>query len=285
MAGCTRRQKLWRVLLPSAKPSLMIGVNQVIMLALNMVIISSMIGAGGLGYDVLLALRALKIGQAMEAGLAIVIIAIVLDRLSQAIARREPAVAGGGRRLGSGMATSSSPLAVLVADDAARASPSRPLPASRKSLTLTTAPWWKAGVDWITLNLFDTIEAVRVFVLLHFLNPAARRCSRRCPGWACCWSSWRSAGGWAAGGWRCWWRCSASSAAASRACGYPPCRRSISAGLDARRLHDRHSASAFWASRSDRVQSFVLPDHRHAADHSVLLLHHSRSSCCSAWAT
>jgi len=81
MAGCTKRQKLWRVLVPSAKPSLMIGVNQVIMLALNMVIISSMIGAGGLGYDVLLALRALKIGNAMEAGLAIVIVAIVLDRI------------------------------------------------------------------------------------------------------------------------------------------------------------------------------------------------------------
>ena len=62
MAGCTRRQKLWRVLVPSARPTLMVGVNQVIMLALNMVIIASMIGAGGLGYDVLLALRALKIG-------------------------------------------------------------------------------------------------------------------------------------------------------------------------------------------------------------------------------
>jgi len=82
MAGCTRRQKLWRVLVPSSKPSLMIGVNQVIMLALNMVIISSMIGAGGLGYDVLLALRALKIGQAMEAGFAIVIIAIYHKFLS-----------------------------------------------------------------------------------------------------------------------------------------------------------------------------------------------------------
>ena len=72
MVGCTPRQKLLQVLLPSSRPTLMIGVNQVIMLALNMVIISSMIGAGGLGYDVLLALRALKIGQGMEAGLAIV---------------------------------------------------------------------------------------------------------------------------------------------------------------------------------------------------------------------
>ena len=89
MAGCTARQKLWRVLLPCAKPSLMVGVNQVIMLALNMVIISSMIGAGGLGYDVLLALRALKVGQAMEAGLAIVVLAIVLDRLSQAVAHKQ----------------------------------------------------------------------------------------------------------------------------------------------------------------------------------------------------
>ena len=89
MAGCTARQKLWRVLLPSARPTLMVGVNQVIMLALNMVIIASMIGAGGLGYDVLLALRALKVGEAMEAGLAIVALAIALDRLSQAIAHKQ----------------------------------------------------------------------------------------------------------------------------------------------------------------------------------------------------
>ena len=69
-----RRQKMWRVLVPAAKPSLMLGVNQVIMLSLNMVIISSMIGAGGLGQDVLLALRALKVGPAMEAGLCIVVL-------------------------------------------------------------------------------------------------------------------------------------------------------------------------------------------------------------------
>ena len=169
MAGCTRWQKLWRVLVPSAKPSLMIGVNQVIMLALNMVIISSMIGAGGLGYDVLLALRALKIGQAMEAGLGIVIIAIVLDRLSQAMARQRPdAAAGrgpwprhGNLLLAVGLLAGTTLLSLLV-------------PALNRlppSATLTTAPYWKLAVDWITLNWFDAIEAARVFVLLNFLNP------------------------------------------------------------------------------------------------------------------
>jgi glycine betaine/proline transport system permease protein len=168
MAGCTRSQKLWRVLVPAAKPSLMIGVNQVIMLALNMVIISSMIGAGGLGYDVLLALRALKIGQAMEAGLAIVIIAIVLDRLSQAIARKRPET-----RLPSGLKRHAN-LLIAVALLVATTLLGFIVPALAKlpdSMTLTTAPYWKAGVDWLTFNYFDAIEAARVFVLLNFLNP------------------------------------------------------------------------------------------------------------------
>jgi glycine betaine/proline transport system permease protein len=169
MAGCTKSQKLWRVLLPSAKPSLMIGVNQVIMLALNMVIISSMIGAGGLGYDVLLALRALKIGQAMEAGLAIVIIAIVLDRLSQAMAHKRPEAIDA-RSFLARHANLFLVVGVLVVTTAL----SLVFPALNKlpdSLTFTTAPYWKAGVDWITINFFDAIEAMRVFVLLNFLNP------------------------------------------------------------------------------------------------------------------
>ena len=73
---------------PSARPMLMVGVNQVIMLSLNMVIIASMIGAGGLGYDVLTALRRLDIGAGLEAGMAIVVLAIALDRVSQAMAAR-----------------------------------------------------------------------------------------------------------------------------------------------------------------------------------------------------
>ena len=72
MAGCTPRQLTWKVMLPAARAPLMVGVNQVIMLSLNMVIIASMIGAGGLGYDVLAALRRLDIGAGLEAGVAIV---------------------------------------------------------------------------------------------------------------------------------------------------------------------------------------------------------------------
>ena len=171
MTGCTARQKLWRVQLPSVRPTLMIGVNQVIMLALNMVIISSMIGAGGLGYDVLLALRALKIGQGMEAGLAIVALAIVLDRLSQAAANQRPAQHLEAetvlwRRypmvsLAVAVLAITTLLSVVVPSFAA-------LP---RGLTISTAPMWKAAVDWITIHFFDYIEAFRTTLLIYVLNP------------------------------------------------------------------------------------------------------------------
>lgn len=178
MAGCTARQKLWRVLLPSARPTLMVGVNQVIMLALNMVIIASMIGAGGLGYDVLLALRALKVGEAMEAGLAIVALAIALDRLSQAIARNH---ARGHVHL---EARSSFwrrypnlTLAVLILVVTTLLGLFVPaFAAVPKAITFTTAPLWKAAVSWITINFFDTIEAFRVALILNVLNPVRAFC-------------------------------------------------------------------------------------------------------------
>lgn len=178
MAGCTARQKLWRVLLPSARPTLMVGVNQVIMLALNMVIIASMIGAGGLGYDVLLALRALKVGEAMEAGLAIVALAIALDRLSQAVARRHAAghIHERGHRP-FWMRYPALTLAVLVL--AATTLLGLFIPAFAdvpKAITFTTAPAWKAAVSWITINLFDVIEAFRVTLILYVLNPLRAFC-------------------------------------------------------------------------------------------------------------
>jgi len=170
MAGCTKRQKMMSVLLPSARPTLMIGVNQVIMLALNMVIISSMIGAGGLGYDVLLALRALKIGQGMEAGLAIVALAIALDRLSQAAARQKPAVHSDGGPFWQRYPLFALAVAALFATTiAAQFVPL--FQALPKSMTWSTAPYWKAGVDWININYFDHVEAFRSTLIIYVLNP------------------------------------------------------------------------------------------------------------------
>ncbi|PZU24149.1 MAG: ABC transporter permease [Shinella sp.] len=178
MAGCTPRQKLWQVLLPSARPTLMVGVNQVIMLSLNMVIIASMIGAGGLGYDVLLALRALKVGEAMEAGLAIVALAIALDRLSQAMATSGQAKKSGDlasrpfyrRHIHLTLAIA----ALVVTTLGSLYIPA--LAAIPKDMTLTTAPLWKEALNWVTVNLFDVIEAFRVGLILYVLNPVRAIC-------------------------------------------------------------------------------------------------------------
>ncbi|MGI9435914.1 MAG: ABC transporter permease, partial [Geminicoccaceae bacterium] len=70
MAGCTERQLLWKVQLPAARATVMVGVNQVIMQTLAMVVIASLIGASGLGHNLLLSLNSLKMGQALEQGVA-----------------------------------------------------------------------------------------------------------------------------------------------------------------------------------------------------------------------
>ena len=85
--GSTPRQSLVKVEIPQALPSIMTGVNQTIMMALSIVVIASLVGAGGLGDVVLKSLRQLKVGEALEGGMAIVAMAILLDRLSAAISR------------------------------------------------------------------------------------------------------------------------------------------------------------------------------------------------------
>ncbi len=92
--GASSWQLLAKVELPLAVPSIMTGINQTIMMCLSMVIVASMIGAGGLGYDVLVALRHLKTGEGFLAGMAIVVCAMLLDRIIQG--------GGRGRRAGDG---------------------------------------------------------------------------------------------------------------------------------------------------------------------------------------
>jgi len=85
--GASGWQMLVKVELPLALRTIMAGVNQSTMMSVSMVIIAAFIGAGGLGYSVLLALNRVRVGAGFEAGLAILAIAIVLDRLTQALSR------------------------------------------------------------------------------------------------------------------------------------------------------------------------------------------------------
>ena len=79
--GATERQLLWKVELPHAMPTIMAGVTQCIMLSLSMVVIAALVGADGLGKPVVRALNTVNIAKGFEAGLAIVIVAILLDRV------------------------------------------------------------------------------------------------------------------------------------------------------------------------------------------------------------
>jgi len=176
MVGCSRRQMTWRVMIPSAKDSLMVGVNQVIMLSLNMVIIASMIGAGGLGFDVLAALRRLDIGAGLEAGLAIVALAVALDRLSQAYAEkagRPAALAPSGTGLVARHPYLIAALAVVVATFLAGLA----VPAAQvfpESWQVSTGAFWSEVVRWINVNFFDALEAIRNAILLNLLVPLKR---------------------------------------------------------------------------------------------------------------
>ena len=87
--GSSSRQILFEVQLPLAIPSIMVGVNQTTMMALAMVVIASMIGASGLGLEVLLSINRIEVGRGFEAGLSIVLLAIIIDRITHAMAARQ----------------------------------------------------------------------------------------------------------------------------------------------------------------------------------------------------
>lgn len=86
--GSSPWQKLTKVQLPQALPTILTGINQTTMMALAMVVIASMVGAKGLGMEVLIAINQLDIAKGFESGISIVILAIIIDRLTQAIGKR-----------------------------------------------------------------------------------------------------------------------------------------------------------------------------------------------------
>lgn len=175
MIGCTKHQLIWKVIVPSASPMLMVGVNQVIMLSLNMVIIASMIGAGGLGFDVLTALRRLDIGGGIEAGVAIVVMAIALDRLSQAFATRIAADHPVDPDLNLAKRHPWTTTVLVVAIGTFLLAQVLPGIQSYPDVaTLSTGTFWSDVIAYINVNYFDTFEAIKTAFLSYLLLPVKR---------------------------------------------------------------------------------------------------------------
>lgn len=87
--GATPWQTLLKVQLPLARPTIVVGLNQTTMMALAMVVVASMIGARGLGMEVLISINRIEVGRGFEAGLSIVFLAIIIDRITHALATRK----------------------------------------------------------------------------------------------------------------------------------------------------------------------------------------------------
>ncbi|NJM41568.1 MAG: ABC transporter permease subunit, partial [Anaerolineae bacterium] len=162
--GSTRAQTLFKVLLPLALPNIMAGVNQTIMMALGMVVIAAMVGAGGLGREVYLALQRLQVGAAFEAGLAIVIMAIMLDRLSEALSKIDLTRETNARRktkvLGYLLLVIGVAVCVYAFQDA--------FPAEWR---LSLRDPIDAAVRWMRDNLFVITGPLSDFLTLRLLNP------------------------------------------------------------------------------------------------------------------
>jgi glycine betaine/proline transport system permease protein len=170
MSGCTDRQLMWKVLIPVSKPTLLIGVNQVIMLSLNMVIIASMIGAGGLGYDVLASLRRLDIGGGIESGIAIVVLAIILDRLSQAFANLPTLTKKTQKKFYVRYKKIFFLIFYIISIYTLGYFYSffKIFP---NELMINTSSFWEELVKYININYFDNLENFKIILLTYFMLP------------------------------------------------------------------------------------------------------------------
>jgi glycine betaine/proline transport system permease protein len=171
--GCTRKQVLRKVQLPMARPSIMLGVNQTIMMALGMVVIAAVVGIGGLGREVLNGLNVLNVGAALNGGITIVLMAIVLDRVSYAWSvrdrRRRPTVGLLGKSLSRRqvaiLAAAITIVAVLIGRQVLR---QQDFP---EGWTISVATPANAAVDWSTAHLRDTTKQISDVMLRYLLNP------------------------------------------------------------------------------------------------------------------
>jgi glycine betaine/proline transport system permease protein len=161
--GATSGQLLRTVQLPLAMPSIRVGINQTIMMALSMVVIASLVGATGLGREVLRGLQTLDVGRALDAGLAIVLLAVVLDRITFAAGAR-----GHHRRL-RGWWAAGAVVGALVLGRVLGALPFAQDPPFAGSLSV--AQLAEDAFAWARVELFGLTSTFSDVVTLYGLNP------------------------------------------------------------------------------------------------------------------
>jgi len=177
MSGCSPRQLMFKVLIPTARHDILIGVNQVIMQCLAMAVIASFIGARGLGYDLLVSLNMLNIGEALELGVSIVLIAVVLDKLSLAWANKQADYfADLPFHLHHKYSLAFLGILIFTSVIAYVASVLFPgksnyLYVIAESQGFTTKDFWDFIVDWIITNSYQSVQSFNFFMITSILMP------------------------------------------------------------------------------------------------------------------
>ncbi len=177
MSGCSNWQLMTEVLIPTARRDILIGVNQVIMVCFSMAVISAFIGAKGLGWNLLLALNQLNIGLALEAGLCISFIAILLDKMSLAWANKQTDYFGNltfyqryKNTIFFGGAVAVGAILALVGSFFFKEGFNY-LYEVPHNKGISTADFWNKGVDWIFDTFFVYIKAFNTWLITEVLQP------------------------------------------------------------------------------------------------------------------
>jgi glycine betaine/proline transport system permease protein len=170
--GSTTRQTLRKVQLPMARPSIMLGVNQTIMMALGMVVIAAIVGAAGLGREVLDGLQSLDVGEALNGGITIVVMAIVLDRVTYAWSvrdRRKTTVRIAGREWSRrAVALAGAAIVVLAIVAGREVLRQQDFP---EAWTISVAGPTNTAVDWIKETFSGFTQTISDWLTLYALNP------------------------------------------------------------------------------------------------------------------
>ena len=171
IVGCSRRQSLWLVFLPASRDILLVGLNQVVNLSFAVAVFAAIIGAGGLGTDLFAALKSLKLGPAIEAGIAITLLAIALDRTFRALASRRSAhyPTDGGTWVGK-HAHALAAVALIVIGLLTAIALSK-VTAFPKSWTMSTGTFWNDVVASINAAAGETIARFRNILIIGVLRP------------------------------------------------------------------------------------------------------------------